>query len=79
MFLFDMRNDPYQLNNLKDDIKYKDIIAGLKVQLDIKAQSYDDAVVDWREFLVMNDLVGGWDKSQAYLGLPLFETGKLAW
>ena len=78
-FLFDMKNDPYQLNNLKDDAKYKEIIAGLKLRLDEKARSYGDAVVDWQEFLLMNDLVAEWDKSQEYFNLPLFETGRLMW
>ena len=78
-FLFDMKNDPYQLNNLKDDAEYKDVIARLKAQLDQKANSYGDAVMDWREFLTANDLVNEWDASQKYFGLPLFESGKLAW
>ena len=78
-FLFDIKNDPYQLNNLKDDVKYKDIISALKSQLDIKAKSYDDAVLDWKEFIVNNNLIDEWNKSQEYFGLPLFETGKLAW
>ena len=78
-FLFDMKNDPYQLNNLKDDVKCKDIISKFKIQLDQKAKSYGDAVVDWKEFIMTNDLVGEWDKSQKYFGLPLFESGKLAW
>jgi len=78
-FLFDMKNDPYQLNNLKDDIKYKDIIADFKIKLDNKAQSYDDAVMDWKDFLTVNNLVEEWDKSQGYFGMPLFETGRVAW
>jgi arylsulfatase A-like enzyme len=78
-FLFDMKNDPYQLNNLKDDIRYKDIILKLKAELDEKAKSYDDAVMDWKEFLTVNDLIEEWDKSQKYFGLPSFETGRLAW
>ncbi|MCL2814780.1 MAG: sulfatase-like hydrolase/transferase, partial [Oscillospiraceae bacterium] len=78
-FLFEMKKDPYQKNNLKDDPKYKDEITRLKSQLDQKAKSYGDAVLDWREFLDVNGLVGEWDKSQQYFNLPLFESGKLSW
>jgi len=77
-FLFDMKKDPYQMNNLARNPEYAPLVAEFKKRLNEKADSYGDAVVDWKEFLLRNNLVEVWDASQKWFRQPLFETGKVA-
>ena len=50
--LYDLRNDPDELNNLCEDLNYKDTIQKLFADLETWYQEYTDPIMDGRKFNV---------------------------
>lgn len=68
--LFDLKNDPYQLNNLIDSPTDNVIKARLQEKLNCFINKHD-GLYDYESFIKTYDLVEAWNKSQAYFNLPL--------
>jgi len=77
--LFDTMNDPFQLNNLIDNVSYAEIKAELHEQLLKLLEQYGDKLSSTFDFIKENNFTQEWDKSQSYFKLPTSETGKLVW
>ncbi len=66
--LYDLKNDPYELNNVAKDEKYKNILDDMIFRIDGEVAKHD-AYQTWTEFIRKNGYTEFWNESQKYFGL----------
>jgi len=65
--LFDNISDPFQLNNLSSITELRNPLEDLLLQM---VRSYDE-FLPWDRFLIKNQYLNEWNKSQTYFNLPI--------